>query len=312
MTTFGEISRALAARGGEPSTFTSGVGLTLQERRKDRDRPLDEEHTLSPVALTVMSYLSIGEKTAPVISPSPNGLSIIVPTASDYAASCLAVGVGREGGEMVAALAAAPWFSHLLEGAVGPLGGSGREADNVMADVLGRMRGPHVVSVALPRRPDWSEVEAACAVGRAISQRGAFAVGTASQPSPAAMERLGKAFDCVIEGDGGLHHHWYPIRTVTEPADGRMICYDLYDVCALWAGRIGTFGVVVPAADALHVEVSAETESLAEVDRLATTVAARLKEPERLCLLNVVAGARPGATAVSSWSDPKIRKERVP
>ena len=69
--------------------------------------------------------------------------------------------------------------------------------------------------------------------------------------------------------------------------------------------------MVVPTADALHVEVSAEIESLAEVDRLAAGMATSLEKPGRLCLFNVVAGARSGATAVSFSDNPVIRQERV-
>ncbi len=283
--------------------MSAGAGLAFRAGCPDIDA--------GGIAFTVLSYLSIGEAEPQRAPPSSDGFLLDIPTRLDCAAGCLAVGIGGEGGEIVASLAAAPWFSHLRRAAHGPLRGIGRETEGVLSEVLGSMRGPHVVSVALPKRPSQAEVDVACSVGRAVRRRGAFTVATVSQPSQTVMFGIGGTFDCLIEGDGGLHHHWYPARTVTEPKGGRLVCYDLYDVCSLWAGRVGSFGSVIPNANALHVEVSAEVEALAEVDRLASGMAAGVEDPELLCLFNVVAGVRSDATAVSFSDNLAIRQERV-
>lgn len=272
----------------------------------------DESVLANSVAMTVLSYLSIDKTTVTVAKPSQGRLSITVPAPSKFAISCLAVGIGDKGHRMVAGLASAPWFSHLRRAVRGPSHATGHEITGMLNDVLEHMRGPHVVSVALPNRPNQNEVDAACTVGRAVRRRSAFAVVTVSQPCQAAMIHLGGAFDCLIQGDGSVYHHWYPSRTITEPLGGRPICYDLYDVCSLWAGRGGTFGIVDPMADALHVEISAEVELLAEVHQLASAKAARLDDPGRLSLFNVVAGVRSPATAVSFSDSRLIRQERAP
>lgn len=264
-----------------------------------------------PVVFSAMGYLSIDEGAVPAALPYTGGLSISVPGPSKFALSCLSVGIGDEGRRMVAGLASAPWFSHLRSAAQGPFYETGREGMNMLNGALEQIPGPHVVSVALPCRPDQAEVDAACAVGYAVRERNAFTVATVSQPSSAAMVHLGGTFDCLIQGDGGVHHHWYPARTVTEPAGGRPICYDLYDVCTLWAGRVGSFGVIDPTADAWHVEVSAENWSLAEVDRLVSAKVAGLAEPSRLRLFNVVIGAQQGATAVSFSDSELLRQQRA-
>ena len=285
------------------------IDLTRERYREGRNPPVGCSTSSPP--LTAMGYLSIDETVVQPAVTSTGRLSITIPMPSKFAVGCLAVGVGREGGAVVEALAGAPWFAHLRKAASAPSQAFGLSTATMMHDVLEGIRGPHVVSVALPRCPGQADVEAACAVAHKFRPRGAFLVATVSEPSPAAIAGLGEAFDCLVKGDGSLHHHWYPTRTVTEPRTGRLICYDLYDVCCLWAGRVGSFGAVHPTADAMHVEVSSEVASLAEVDHLAAEMAAGLVGPGRLQLFNVVDGAGSRATAISFSDCGFVRQERA-
>lgn len=285
------------------------ISLPRKRYREGRNPPADRS-TRSP-PLTAMGYLSVDETVVQPAVTSTGRLSITIPMHSKFAVGCLAVGVGREGGAVVEALASASWFAHLRKAASAPLYGAGPSTMTMLHDVIEGVRGPHVVSVALPTCPGQADVEAACAVVHKLRPRGAFLVATVSEPSPVAMAGLGEAFDCLVEGDGSLHHHWYPTRTVVEPRSGRPICYDLYDICCLWAGRVGTFGVVIPTADALHVEVSSEVASLAEVDHLAAGMAAGLVGPGRLQLFNVVDGAGSRATAISFSDCGFVRQDRA-
>ncbi len=254
------------------------------------------------MAVTALRYRSVDERALKVDDRPQGRLSIVVPGPAKFALDCLAVGIGAEGGWIIAEMAASSWFSHLRHAAQGP-----SHIDHLL-EPAGE---PQVLCVALPNQPSQSDVGAACTLGRAGWLQKAFVVATVSQPSPTAMAQLGKAFDCVIKGDGSVHHHWYPSRTIIEPVGGRVICYDLYDVCSLWAGRLGSFGSVDPTTDALHVEVSAQTESLAEVDRLVWLEADKLEDSKRLRLVTVVPGANLGATAVSFSDYGLIRQHRA-
>lgn len=266
---------------------------------------------LSPAVVTTLRYHSAAKRPAHVVSPTPRGLVIRVPN-PDYAARCVAIGIGAECGEMIAELANAAWFSHLRERCHGPERAADYRTPHDWVFGLEGMPAPHVASIALPAWPRREEVEIACEVGQRLRRAGAFVIMTTGEGQQAVITALGRAGDCLLRGDGSLHHHVYPTRTVIEPASGRVICYDLFDVCSLWAGRVGDYGSVVPDADALHVEVSAAVDSLADVDALVSGMAAELDEPQHLSLFNVVPGAGPGLASPTSFSDSvAVRQERA-
>lgn len=251
--------------------------------------------------VTALAYKSVNERAW--AEHAPGGfLRIVIPQPAKLAFDCLAVGIGAEGGRVVTEMATAAWFKHLRPTAHGPL--------NIieMTEPTTRLV---FLSVALPRQANDAEVERACMVGRAVASSWAFAVVTASQLDPSALAILGKVYDCIVEGDGGPHHHSYPARTVVEPPSARLICYDLHDVFSLWAGRVGHFGVSDPETDALHIELSDEIEKLAEVDRRIELGASKLLDRRQLAFFNVVAGARPGTTSISFSSNNAVRQHRA-
>ena len=266
---------------------------------------------LSPAVVTYLRYRSAAKRPAHIVSPTPGGLVIHVPD-PDYAARCVAIGIGVECSATIAELANAAWFSHLRERCHGPDRAADYRTHDVWVFGLEGTPAPHVASIALPTWPRWAEVEIACELGDRLRRAGAFVIMTTGGGQQAIVTALGRACDCVLRGDGSLHHHAYPARTVIEPASGSIICYDLFDVCSLWAGRVGDYGSMVPDADALHVEVSAAVDSLADVDVLVSGMAAELDEPRHLSLFNVVPGAGPGLASPTSFSDSvAIRQERA-
>ena len=190
------------------------------------------------------------------------------------------------------------------------------QAGHCEDELLGLLGGspPHVTSIALGVGPTSAELNLASELGHLLRrQYGAFVVVTSALADPETVIRLGQACDCFIGSNGSPIHHHYPVRTVSEPASGRLVCYDLYDACCIWAGRLGEYGVFRPAADALHVEISAAVTTLQEVDELAADYRSHLNDPDNLKLFNVVDGVGwVDATPSSFWRSPLIRQDRAP
>lgn len=213
---------------------------------------------------------------------------------------------------MMADVAAAPWFRHLDATCLHTSRAAAAPSSCTFASLCETMPPPHVASIALPVASSAAQHEMAFELGRDLRRRGAFVIVTTAEPNAAILEHIGHAFDCVLRGDGGALHHAYPVRTVVEPASGRLVCYDLYDVCSLWAGKVGDFGVVDPQADALHVEMSSSVSTLEDIDALAADLSAGLDEPGNLRLINVVQGVSlSAATPVSFSSASSIEQGRA-
>lgn len=225
-----------------------------------------------------------------------------VPRPADFAARCLAVGIGTEGGWAIDELSSASWFAHLHRTATKSRcsiqqAGRGR---NGLRLLLKAFPTPQIASIALRKAPTSAEISLAYKLGCLLrDEYGAFVIITAVLTDTDMLEGLGQACDCFVEGDGSLIHHHYPIRTVSEPVGGRPVCYDLYDACSMWAGQVGEYGVFRPGADALHVEGSAAV-TLSEVNDFATGYGLRLHKSDNLKLFNVVGNASlPQATPIS-------------
>jgi hypothetical protein len=233
------------------------------------------------------------------------GLALQVSHPADFAARCLAVGIGLDCGGVIDELACAPWFAHLRGTAIGSCsltGKAGCPHEAGFLRFLEAMLPLHIASVALPAAPTSAEFDLACELGRFLRRHRAFVVMTSALAPTEFLGHLIEACDCFVHGDGGPAHHQYPIRTVAEPASGRLVCYDLYDACSLWAGRVGEYGALNASADALHVEISSTVTTLEEVDALATGFADRLDNPDNLLLFNVVNGLGPTTATPVSFS----------
>lgn len=137
-------------------------------------------------------------------------------------------------------------------------------------------------------------------------------VATTALVADAALLWLGQACDCIVGGDGSDDHHHYPIRAISWPVEGRLICYDLYDVLSIWAGRLGRHGAARIDFDAMHVEVSASVGSLFAVDEIATKLLADMREGgERL--VSVVDGVRDRAAVSTTFiRSSYVQQSRVP
>ncbi len=235
-------------------------------------------------------------------TPPIAGISEVVPTIPDFATPCLAFGIGAGGSHIIEDLASAAWFSHLPRAVIGlgDLSGQVEQAEGAFLQLLGGLP-PRIVSIALSAAPTPGEIDLACQVGNYFRcNQKAVVVMTCGPGDAGALLRLGRAADCLVRGDGSLRHHHYPIRTVSEPGMGRLVCYDLYDVICAWAGRVGQFGMLIPQCDALHVEISARVPTLQDVDDLANGYRSQLNDEGRLVLFNVVDGADlPDATPIS-------------
>jgi hypothetical protein len=166
---------------------------------------------------------------------------------------------------MIRKMADAPWSTALTT----PPGKAAsmtvtRAFDVEVGDILDGTPPPHVASIALAGNPTADEVALACRIGERLQERGSFVIVTGPATGRSMPGYIGS--DCYLAGNCGEEHHSYPARTVTEPIAGRMICYELYDVLRLWAGKTGEYGSLRHDADGLHIEVPASVGALEEVD----------------------------------------------
>lgn len=269
------------------------------------------ETATEAVLVTSLHYRS----AAPERSDLPphasfDGAALQPSNPADYAARCLAIGIGQRCGQMIEDMVRAAWFGHLSETAEGPTRQITRTASGTWAASLQGTPAPHVASIALPAQPSPAQIGVARALGCELRHHGAFVIVTTASADTTLPALLGGACDCLLRGDGGMAHQSYPARTIVEPAAGRLICYDLYDVCVLWAGRIGVYGTLDPAADALHLELPSGTDTLQAADAVMTRVAAHLDQPTHLCLVTAGFGEGHGnGTPVSFTALPP--SERV-
>lgn len=230
----------------------------------------------------------------------------------DYAARCLTLGIGQVCGQLVEGMFRATWFSHLQETSEGPTRQVTRTASGSWAASLQNAPAPHVASIVLPAQPSPAETGVACALGRELQRRDTFVIVTTASADPTLPMLLGEACDCLLRGDGGMAHHSYPARTIVEPAAGRLICYDLYEVCMLWAGKLGTYGTLDSAADALHLELPLGMTTLQAADNAMGDAATQLDQPTSLQLVTITGlgnGRRVG-TPVSFTKTRDIRQDR--
>ena len=204
----------------------------------------------------------------------------------------MAIGVGPECEKIICDLQSAPWFKHLQETFVGPekiVGSIGLDG-KLFPRVFRFLPQPHIASIAMSELLTAEDVDLACAISRLLMQCHTFVVITSASTNPKFVTQLGQACNCLIGGDGSHFHHEYPARTISEPASGRLVCYDLHDVCCIWDGHLGGYGSVWQDADALHVEVSTKVRSLADVEKIVDSYRVQLNEKERVGLFNVVDG----------------------
>jgi hypothetical protein len=270
-----------------------------------------QEPESEAVVITALHYRSAAPQLDATPRPSVDGAALQLPKPADYAARCLALGIGQGCGQLIAGMARAKWFAHLRGTTEGPSRQITRTASGPWAASLQGTPAPHVASIALPTRPSPAQIGVARVIGSELRQRGAFVIVTTASADPTLPALLGQACDCVLRGDGCMAHHSYPARTVVVPAAGRLICYDLYDVCVLWAGRLGAHGVLDPAADALHLELPSGVTTLQAADAMMTKLAANLDQPAHLRLVTtgLGEGCRKG-TPVSFTGAPYIRQDR--
>ena len=204
----------------------------------------------------------------------PTNISMLAfqPRSDDsLSGSFVAVGIG-EAHSFTEHLVDAPWSTGLRS----PAGKIHVEAiidvkciDFGALDFFADVSGPHIGSIALPSFPNVAEIEIAKRLTQYLNELGAFVVITGLEGSEAALALAGTSSDCYVVGDCSSEHHSYPARTIADPLKGRMICYELYDVLSIWAGRIGLFNGFLPQCDAMHIEVPASVGSLKDVDRAA-------------------------------------------
>ena len=118
------------------------------------------------VVVTALHYRSTAP-AQPVLATQPSLSGVILPMSnpSDYAARCLALGIGQRCGQLIATLAHATWFDHLRETAEGPRRGLMRTVSDPWAASRQAALAPHVASVSLPAQPSLAELRAACAIG---------------------------------------------------------------------------------------------------------------------------------------------------
>lgn len=138
-----------------------------------------------------------------------------------------------------------------------------------MMEVFKNATSPHVVSIALTKCPNRSESNVAARLCCEFQEQGSFVLITGPDGVSIELASLGSACDCIVEGDCSAEHHSYPARTIADPIEGRMICYELLDVLNLWAGRVGRFNSQLADLDALHIEISPSVGCLADIDGMA-------------------------------------------
>lgn len=275
--------------------------------------------TQRPVRLTMLGFRTEPDQLPNPVHPpdlSTLGLGLRLPDSRDqYTTRCLALGIGASGEGTIAALASADWFAHLRGTISGPLHGTVptlAAASGLPEEIIGVCSTPHVASIALGSAPSESEVGLACDIGKLLRSRGAFVVVTTAFVTDAVLLRIGQACDCIVGGDGSDDHDHYPIRAVIWPAGGRLVCYDLYDVLSMWAGRLGRHGAARADSDAMHVEVSASFGSLYAVDEIATKLLGAMKDDgERL--VSVVDSVRDRAAVSTTFTrNSYVQQSRVP
>ena len=230
--------------------------------------------------------------THPSSHQTSEALPFVILNSADFSAHCLAIGIGPECGNMVFGLGRASWFEHLRETIVHSeltdgLTGSNTEASFWFSNALPHS---HVASIAMSKMITSEDIDLACMIGRLLMKYHTFVVITSSSTNPDFVARLGQACDCLISGDGSRSHHQYPIRTVIEPASGRLVCYDLHDVCCMWAGHSGEYGFFRSDADAVHIEVSTQVGSLNNSEAIVNNYRIQLNNQANLKLFNVVDG----------------------
>jgi hypothetical protein len=229
----------------------------------------------------------------------------------DFAARCLSVGIGPAGRGTIDALMRAPWFAHLHSTVLGPRHPTISAAplrDPAALCLPDAAHMPHFATIALPAAPEPAELAFARGLGQSLRRARCFVIITAQGQCPQTLALYSDACDSVVRGDGSASHHHYPIRTLCEPPSGRLICYDLYDLCSLWAGRVGDYAVLAPAADALHVEITGAATTLLEADARATVMANQLDNLSALRLLSVMNGT--GQTEVTPISFRSMSRNR--
>lgn len=270
------------------------------------------------VSLTMLGFRAEPDQSPNQVHPPdlPTlGLDLRLPdNRNQYVTRCLALGVGASGEGSIAALASADWFAHLRGTVSGPLHVTAPTlcANGLPEEITGVCPAPHVASIALGSAPSEAEVGLACDIGNLLRSRGVFVVATTALVADATLLRLGQACDCIVGGDGSDDHHHYPIRAVSWPVGGRLICYDLYDVLSIWAGRLGQHGATWADSDAMHVEVSASVGSLYAANEIATKLLGAMKDDgERL--VSVVDGIRDRSAVYTTFTrSPYVQQSRVP
>ena len=225
------------------------------------------------------SYLDRGLSVRPInisilaFQPRKHDVLSILPSRDIDALSVsfVAIGIG-EAHRLIDHLNEAPWSTGLRSPAgkvhVGVVE-SLKSNDLLSLDFLKEVCQPHVGSIALPSCPSVDELDLANRLTRHLHGLGTFVVITGLENSEVALASAGITSDCYVAGDCSFEHHSYPARTIADPLKGRMICYELYDVLSMWAGRIGTFNGFLPRCAAMHIEVPASVGSLKDIDRAA-------------------------------------------
>ena len=193
------------------------------------------------------------------------------------ALACLVFGVGQAGARWLARLGGSDWFSGLEPGtayaaasgtvaasfcslAAGHPDGRRRDIEARVADAVARSRLPDVpiAMVAAPRESGPDELAAALGLVRGLrARRGArgcrtVVVVTAEAEMPHAAGGFTRALRdrgaFVVRaglGASGDHLHHFPLRAITMPRHGRLICVDMADFLACWQpGRVADLHVI--------------------------------------------------------------------
>ena len=191
--------------------------------------------------------------------------------ADNSSSDFLSIAVG-EASDFIEGITSASW-SRALRAPAGQIS-SGVVQDGAIhllrTEVFENVTSPHVVSIALTKCPSSNELNVTARLCREFQEQGTFIIITGPDDTSIGLSGLGLTCDCFIGGDCSTEHHSYPARTIADPIEGRMICYELLDVLKLWAGRIGKFNSQPANLDGLHIEISPSVGRLADIDRVAT------------------------------------------
>lgn len=226
---------------------------------------------------------------------------------------CIAFGIGPGCESLIESAAVASPFQDgdrwIIDVAYTP----GRLLDQNLDSAATSACPAHVASIAIPDTATPAEMELAFRLGHALRSQGTFVVITASVTNQRVLDELGIVADCIVLGGTGVESHLYPVRTLSDPEQGRLICYDLYDVLCIWAGRIGRHDAAWPEAEAWHLEISSSVGALAEVDRLAAALLEQVGATGMPRLVSVVDGLGSALAAATGFRhDSSIMQARVP